>query len=869
MAKNNFQKLVSSIGSAMSKFFALCKFEKVIGKADPNATVKRVNNMKRVAVMIGLLILVLIIIILMLRGCQGGEPSHGSVDIPGNVIDPLPPEIIPTADLEFNKDNVEENLSFDVEGMNGGDSEIVLYRVIATYNSDFVLKYDMTIREDEEFQKLAEIMKIKVELVEDDDSSLLYDGLLSAMSALEFDLNTDKETTAEYLFRITMYLDAPLGEQYYGRKLMADMSWWIEEQDNISIANNEFTTVAKPTPPDPPQPPVITLDLNFTNVKAGDNTAFDMKNIKNDDSQTKYFAFEVTHGEDIKMDIKNTIVTDSVLHEVLKVKVELVGENGNTVLYEGLLKDLASEYTLPKNNSNKTTIYYKVTVFADGLTEAYCETKLVCDLTWSLVGTTEQLKVPNNSFVAYDKPVTPPDPPQPPVIIPELNFITKNEGDNTAFDMKDIKNGDTQTKYFAFEVTHGEDIKVAIKNAITVDSSLHDVLKVKVDVVGENGNTTLYEGLLKALNAEHLLAKNADNKTTVYYKITVTADGLTEDFCETKLVSDLLWSLVGTEEQLKVSNNTFVACDKPITPPDPPQPPQPPVITPDLNFITVNAGDNTAFNMKDIENGDSQTKYFAFEATHGENIKVVIKNDIVLNSKLGDVLKVKVELVGEKGNTVLYDGLLKDLAAEHTLLKNDSNKTTVYYKVTVAADGLTEEYCETKLVCDLSWSLDGTSEQLKVPSNSFEAYKKPYTPPDPPQPPETATSIELTAKDGYENVPFDVTNMLPGDSSSQYYCVSVTHKKAETVRFFIDVDTTQKLSNVLRVKVEQLVPDAADLLLYDGLMKDCTTVTVSVTASAQTVTPIYYRISVYTNGADVGNEYIGESLTANFSWQLQ
>ena len=111
--------------------------------------------------------------------------------------------------------------------------------------------------------------------------------------------------------------------------------------------------------------------------------------------------------------------------------------------------------------------------------------------------------------------------------------------------------------------------------------------------------------------------------------------------------------------------------------------------------------------------------------------------------------------------------------------------------------------------------------------------------------------------------------MLPGDSSSQYYCVSVTHKKAETVRFFIDVDTTQKLSNVLRVKVEQLVPDAADLLLYDGLMKDFTTVTVSVTASAQTVTPIYYRISVYTNGADVGNEYIGESLTANFSWQLQ
>ena len=545
MAKNNFQKLVSSISSAMSKFFALCKFEKIIDKADPNATVKRVNNMKRVAVMIGLLIFVLIIIILMLRGCQGGEPSHGSVDIPGNVIDPLPPEIIPTADLEFNKDNAEENLSFDVEGMNGGDSEIMLYRVIATYNSHFVLKYDMTIREDEEFQKLSEIMKIKVELVGTEGDSILYDGLLSAMSALELDLNTDTEITAEYLFRVTMYIDAPLDEQYYGRKLIADMSWWIEGQDNISIANNEFTTVAKPAPPDPP------------------------------------------------------------------------------------------------------------------------------------------------------------------TVIPELKFVTINEGDNTAFDMKNIKSGDSQTRYFAFEVTHGEDIKMAITNAIVTDSKLNEVLKVKVELVGENGNTTLYEGLLKDLNVEH------------------------------------------------------------------------------------------------------------------------------------------------------------------TLTKNDNNKTAVYYKVTVIADGLTEDYCETKLVCDLSWTLDGTSEQLKVPSNSFVAYDKPVTPPDPPTPPEVATSIELTAKDGYENIPFDVNNMLPGDSAAQYYCVSVTHDSTETVRFYINVDTAQKLTAVMRVKVEQLIPDAEDKILYDGLMKDCTAVDVSVTANSETATPIYYRITVYTNGADVGNEYVGESLTADFSWQLQ
>ncbi len=505
-----------------------------------NEIVKRINNAKRIAVIVGLLILVLIIVILLLRGCQAGEPPHGSVDIPGNVIDPPSPDITPKADLEFNNTNAEENVPFNVEGMNGGDSKSALYRIIATYNSDFILKYDMTIREDEEFQKLVEIMKIKVELVGTDGDSLLYDGLLSDMATLEIKLNADAETTEEYLFRITMCLDSPLSEQYYGQKLLADMSWWIDEQDIISIANNEFATASKTTPP---VPPASTLNLKF---------------------------------------------------------------------------------------------------------------------------------------------------------------------------------------------------------------------------------------------------------------------------------------------------------------------------------ITVNEGDNSAFYMKNIENLDSQTKYFAFEVTHSEEIALVIENSVFFDSSLGEVLKLDMKLVSENGSTTLYKGLLKDFSVKHTLPKNDSNKSTVYYKVTVTAEGLTEAYCDTKLICDLSWTIDKTSEQLKVPNNCFIAYEKEETPPS-----ETATSVELTAKDGYENIPFDVTNMLPGDSVAQYYCVSVTHDSAETVRFSVNVDTAQKLSNVFRVKIEQLIPDAEDKVLYDGLMKDCAAVDVNITASDKAVTPIYYRITAYTNGAEVGNQYAGEGLTADFSWQLQ
>ena len=140
---------------------------------------------------------------------------------------------------------------------------------------------------------------------------------------------------------------------------------------------------------------------------------------------------------------------------------------------------------------------------------------------------------------------------------------------------------------------------------------------------------------------------------------------------------------------------------------------------------------------------------------------------------------------------------------------------------------------------------------------------------DPSKPPETATSVELTTKDGYDNIPFEVKDMLPGDSIAQYYCVSVTHDTVKNIRFCVNMDTEQKLSNVLRVKVEELIPNTTDVVLYDGLMKDCTAATTSVTADSETITPIYYRITVYTLGAEVGNEYVGESLNADFAWQLQ
>lgn len=140
--------------------------------------------------------------------------------------------------------------------------------------------------------------------------------------------------------------------------------------------------------------------------------------------------------------------------------------------------------------------------------------------------------------------------------------------------------------------------------------------------------------------------------------------------------------------------------------------------------------------------------------------------------------------------------------------------------------------------------------------------------PDDPEP-DKALLIELTAKDGFNNTPIRVENALPGEESESLYCITVTHEEDVTVNFSVAVDLSQKLTAVVRIRVEQLVPSAPDVVLYDGLLKDCESACVSITANGSTESLIYYRVTVYTNGAEVGNEYVGESLRAKFVWRIQ
>ena len=119
-----------------------------------------------------------------------------------------------------------------------------------------------------------------------------------------------------------------------------------------------------------------------------------------------------------------------------------------------------------------------------------------------------------------------------------------------------------------------------------------------------------------------------------------------------------------------------------------------------------------------------------------------------------------------------------------------------------------------------------------------------------------------------------LNNMLPGDSESRQYEVTVKYKKAESIYMGVTVTEatgTYKLSDVLKLKVEASVNGAAKTTLYDGLMvnlgPDGNNVGLNLpdTDSDRTVT---YTLTVYLDRT-VGNSYQNKTLTAEFSWWIE
>ena len=132
----------------------------------------------------------------------------------------------------------------------------------------------------------------------------------------------------------------------------------------------------------------------------------------------------------------------------------------------------------------------------------------------------------------------------------------------------------------------------------------------------------------------------------------------------------------------------------------------------------------------------------------------------------------------------------------------------------------------------------------------------------------SATVLELYAGRPDANQRFEVSNMLPGDSETKYFCVKAYHDADIDLFFRADVsEQTKSLGDVLHSKVTH--PDTGRVLCDAPFSEiDGQKVSELLTANAEGETTAYYQIDVSLDTSE-GNEYQAARLAADFEWYVE
>lgn len=151
-----------------------------------------------------------------------------------------------------------------------------------------------------------------------------------------------------------------------------------------------------------------------------------------------------------------------------------------------------------------------------------------------------------------------------------------------------------------------------------------------------------------------------------------------------------------------------------------------------------------------------------------------------------------------------------------------------------------------------------SNDTVSYESNSNETYFVSDT---------NARAISLYNMKPEDNIPFQVSNMFPGDIETRYYCIEVSYKGDITLRYHANIrQGYEKLAEVLKVKIS--LPETNELL-YDGLMKDMPeALNHPLYTNTSTQSKIYYEITTYLD-TSVGNEYMYKELIADFNWWIE
>ncbi|MGN0492550.1 MAG: LPXTG cell wall anchor domain-containing protein [Acutalibacteraceae bacterium] len=131
----------------------------------------------------------------------------------------------------------------------------------------------------------------------------------------------------------------------------------------------------------------------------------------------------------------------------------------------------------------------------------------------------------------------------------------------------------------------------------------------------------------------------------------------------------------------------------------------------------------------------------------------------------------------------------------------------------------------------------------------------------------TGKALYLHSRVTGDNTPFKVTNMFPGDSETNYYCIRVSHKGDVVLRFRANVRPGhEKLAEALYCRIALT---HSGEVLYDGPMQDMpNSITHALNTEKSTISEVNYEITAYLD-TSVGNEYMNKDLIADFRWWVE
>lgn len=129
-----------------------------------------------------------------------------------------------------------------------------------------------------------------------------------------------------------------------------------------------------------------------------------------------------------------------------------------------------------------------------------------------------------------------------------------------------------------------------------------------------------------------------------------------------------------------------------------------------------------------------------------------------------------------------------------------------------------------------------------------------------------ANVITINKHSKSENNSFNLSNMLPGDIKTEYYCIQVSYVDTVLLKYSANIkEELGDLSNVLTIKVKLMNTNE---VLYNGTLKDIPkTINYSITSNKNTTDELYYEITISLDKS-VGNEYQDKKILIDFKWEV-